>query len=236
MEVIGVSHGLTQSEYRQWQSFAQRVGASNWHILDTGNPAHDAKHDRVHGAENTYYEFGAYAQVAAVVQTQGPYLILNNTLLKTRAVWAWGNRLHALPQKLTFPIYGDATPSPNSQIPEIPSPYYASWLFLVRDKDSLAGFCAAVQRATQQAITEESPAYKAYLAEWLMPKNRWYGWHGAKTPENLARKGKTIRWEHRLSIELATLNIHSFARLGPWHIAVQTLDKIKRHWASFVKY
>jgi hypothetical protein len=45
----------------------------------------------------------------------------------------------------------------------------------------------------------------------------------------------TIRWEHHLSAELATLGIASFAELSRWHYVAQLADKIKRHWASFAK-
>lgn len=234
MELVGVSHGLTMQELTRWEALARSIGARHWQVYDTGNPALDAKAVEFTEVSNSHYEFGGYLAGLQGVQTDGPYLIVNSTVFLTRALCIWKRVLNAS-NFYKSSIYGDATPSPDPRIPEIPHPYYSSWIFLIRDRKVLETFTAALERTLSQVAPEPSPAYAAYLERWLNPRNRFYGWHGPKTPESIQRKKMTIRCEHRLSAELATLGIASFAELSRWHYVAQLADKIKRHWASFAK-
>ena len=234
MELVGVSHGLTLQELTRWEAFARSVRAQHWKVYDTGSPALDAKTEKVTEVSNSNYEFGGYLSGVQRVQTDGPYLIVNSTVFLTRALGIWKRVLNAS-NAYAFPIYGDATPSPDPRIPEIPHPYYSSWIFLIRDRKALQMFTTALERTLSHVAPEPSPAYAGYLESWLNPRNRFYGWHGPKTPQSVERKKITIGWEHRLSAELATLGIASFAELSRWHPVAQLADKIKRHWASFAK-
>jgi len=234
MELVGVSHGLTLQELSSWEALARSIGARHWQVYDTGSPALDAKTVKVTEVTNSHYEFGGYLSGIQLVQTDGPYLIVNSTVFLTRALGIWKRVLNAS-NVYKSSIYGDATPSPDPRIPEIPHPYYSSWIFLIRDRKALETFTAALERTLSHVAQEPSPGYDAYLERWLNPRNRFYGWHGPKTPRALQRKKMTIGWEHRLSAELATLGIASFAELSRWHPVAQLADKIKRHWASFAK-
>jgi hypothetical protein len=234
MELVGVSHGLTLEEFSRWEALARTIGARHWQVCDTGSPTKDAKRVEVTEVSNSHYEFGGYVAGVQRVQTEGPYLVVNSTVFLTRALGIWKRVLNAS-NVYKSPIYGDATPSPDPRIPEIPHPYYSSWIFLIRDREALKTFSTALERSLSQVASEPSPAYAAYLERWLNPRNRFYGWHGPKTPQSLQRKKLTIGWEHRLSAELATLGIASFAELSWWHPVAQLADKIKRHWASFAK-
>lgn len=235
MELVGVSHGLTLQELGRWEDFATSLRAKHWHVYDTGSPAFDAQTVEVSPVSNSHYEFGAYLAGAQGVKTEGPYVLVNSTVFQTRALWAW-KRIVRTSNGFEAPMYGDATPSPDLRIAEIPHPYFASWIFLVRDRKALEAFGHALDRVLSAVTPTPSPAYAGYLQRWLQPRSRFYGWHGTKTPKALARKKQTIQWEHRLSIELAPLGIQSFAKYSPWHAMAQFLDKIHRHWASFVKY
>ena len=234
MELVGVSHGLTLEELIRWESLANSIGATYWHVYNTGSPSNDVKRVEVTEVSNSHYEFGGYLAGLQRVQTEGPFLIVNSTVFLTRALGLWKRVLNAS-NIYKSPVYGDATPSPDARIPEIPHPYYSSWIFLIRDREALQTFTTALERSLSQVQQEPSPAYKSYLERWLNPRNRFYGWHGPKTPQALQRKKLTIGWEHRLSAELATLGIASFAELSRWHPVAQLADKIKRHWASFAK-
>ena len=235
MELVGVSHGLSLQELGRWEALAASLGAPHWHVYDTGTPDFDAKTIEVTEVSNRHYEFGGYLAGAQNVKTEGPYVIINSTLFQTRSLWAWKRILKAS-NACKGSLYGDAVPSPDARISEIPNPYYSSWIFLLRDKQVLASFCGALERTLSITPPEPVGAYAAYLQHWLEPRNRFYGWHGTKTPQSRARKKQTIQWEHRLSRELATLGIQSFAAQSRWHPFGQLFDKIIRHWASFVKF
>jgi hypothetical protein len=235
MELVGVSHGLTLQELIRWEALATSLGAKHWHVCDTGIPTFDAKTSEVSEVSNSHYEFGGYLAGSLGVQSEGPYVIVNSTVFQTRSLWAWKWILRSS-NGFKAPIFGDATPSPDPHIEEIPHPYYASWIFLVRDREALKAFSDALDRVLGTVTPLPSPAYAAYLQRWLEPRSRLYGWHGTKTSEALARKKQTIQWEHRLSEELQSLGIQSFSNYSPWHALAQFLDKIKRHWASFAKY
>lgn len=234
MELVGVSHGLTLHQLGRWEELARSIGAFYWNVYDTGTPAFDAKTNEVTEVPNNHYEFGGYLAGAKGVQTEGPFVILNSTVFQTRSFWTW-KRILRSQNTFNAALYGDATPSPDVQITEIPNPYFASWVFLVRDKPALHDFVNALERTLSNPSPAPSSPYAAYLQHWLEPRNRFYGWHGIKTPQSRARKKQTIQWEHRLSRELATSGIQSFAKLSPWHAMAQFLDKIHRHWASFAK-
>jgi hypothetical protein len=235
MELVGVSHGLTLQELIRWEALATSLGAKHWRVYDTGIPAFDAKTSEVSEVSNSHYEFGGYLAGSLGVQSEGPYVIVNSTVFQTRSLWAWKWILRSS-NGFKAPIFGDATPSPDPYIEEIPHPYYASWIFLVRDREALKAFSDALVRVLGTVTPKPSPAYAAYLQRWLEPRSRLYGWHGTNTSKALARKKQTIQWEHRLSKELWPLGIQSFAKHSPWHAMAQFLDKIHRHWASFAKY
>ena len=234
MELVGVSHGLTLHQLSRWEELANSLGAEHWHIYDTGFPDIDAKTNQVTVVPNNQFEFGGYLAGAQSVQTEGPYVILNSTVFQTRSLWAWKRIIREYP-RCVAPLYGDATPSPDTGIVEIPHPYYASWIFLIRDKKILTDFIRVVEQVLNITPLEFSASYESYLNRWLKPSSRLYGWHGVKTPNALARKMQTIKWEHRLSKELDVLGAQSFANLSSWHPTAQLCDKILRHWASFVK-
>lgn len=234
MELVGVSHGVRLLELDRWAALARSIGARHWQVYDTGNPVLDAKTAEVTEVSNSHYEFGGYLAGAQRVKTEGPYVIINSTVFLTRELGLWKRVLNAS-NVYSSPIYGDATASPDTGISEIPHPYYSSWIFLIRDREALQTFTTALERTLSQVVSEPSAAYNSYLERWLNPRNRFYGWHGPKTPRALQRKKMTIVWEHRLSAELATLDIASFAELSRWHPVAQLADKIKRHWASFAK-
>ncbi len=235
MELVGVSHGLTLQELFRWESLAKSLGANPWQVYDTGTPAFDAKINEVTVVSNSHYEFGGYLAGVHRVKTEGPYVILNSTVFQSHSLALWGGILRS-PKAILAPIYGDATPSPDTHIAEIPHPYYSSWIFLIRDRQALKAFTDALEHTLCQVSSEPSQAYAAYLDRWLHPRNRFYGWHGPKTLQAIQRKKQTVRWEHLLSAELATLGIESFQARSPWHPMAQIADKFKRHWASFAKF
>lgn len=236
MELIGVTYSPSLQEYDAWGRLAQDLHLDSWVLLDTGSDAHLGGRDNVQRINNDYFEFGAYHEALQHVRSDGPYLLVNNTVFRTRSVFLWKQVLRGIPTTDLAPFYGDGTPRPRPHLADIPDPYYSSWIFLIRDKEALRVFTDAIAQSLPQCLEERTDSYRAYVNAWLQPKNRLSGWHGPKSKEHLARKEKTIVWEHALSTELVKHGICTFSEVSPWHRWAQVSDKILRHWASFVKY
>jgi len=236
MELVGVGHGTTAHDWQKWNQWAKDLDIADWHVLDTSENVEVSAANNLHQIPNTSFEFGAYAAARDYVRGSGPYLLVNDTLFKTHVPTLWRKVLRqALGKPWTAGIIGDATPSPNTQIPEIPHPYYSSWIFLIKDRGHLDRFCTCVEAAIKQPPSPASPQYTRFLKQWLEPKSKWYGWHGPKDVHSLQRKRQTIAWEHTLSHALAAHGIVSFSVMSAWHLPAQWADKFRRHWASFAK-
>ncbi len=76
MEVLGVAYRWTPARHAQWQRWADRLGA-RLTLLYT----HPDRADQPTYVGNTHFEFTGYAAAARHAQTDGPYVVVNDTLL-----------------------------------------------------------------------------------------------------------------------------------------------------------
>ena len=142
MEVLGVAYHWTPARQAQWQRWAKRLGAELT-LLHT----HPDRADQPTYVGNDHFEFGAYAAAAQHARTDGPYVLVNDTLLDRHASGLWASWLLAASNSLhTDGVHCDVYPAPRERPDEIPDPYASSWIFYLPARSNLDFFSAAVQR------------------------------------------------------------------------------------------
>lgn len=223
MEVLGVAYHWTPARQAQWQRWADRLGAQLT-LLHT----HPDRADQATYVGNTHFEFTGYAAAARHAQTDGPYVVVNDTLFRSHASGLWANWLLAASSSLhASGVFCDVYPAPRERPAEIPDPYASSWIFYLPTRADLETLSAAVQWVVSQPAAEPSPSYRAFLDRWLNHPVPGVGYQGPRTPEDLARKRQTIVWEHVLSQLLATSNqLRAFS--GTRYKILRFIDKILR--------
>lgn len=223
MHVLGVAYHWTPARQAQWQRWADRLGAQltllHTHPDRAGLPTY---------VGNDHFEFGAYAAAARHAAPNGPYLVVNDTLLDRHASGLWANWLLAAPNSLhAAGVHCDVYPAPRERPSEIPDPYASSWIFYLPARSDLDFFSAAVQRVLDAPSAPPSAAYAAFLDRWLNHPLPGVGYQGPRSPEDLARKRQTIIWEHSLSRFLVARNqLQPFSGTG--YRALRTIDKALR--------
>lgn len=223
MEVLGVAYRWTPARHAQWQRWADRLGA-RLTLLYT----HPDRADQPTYVGNTHFEFTGYAAAARHAQTDGPYVVVNDTLLDRHASILWAKWLLASSNSLhAAGVHCDVYPAPRERPAEIPNPYASSWIFYLPTRADLETLSAAVQQVVSQPPAEPSPAYRAFLDRWLNHPVPGVGYQGPRTPEDLARKRQTIMWEHALSQLLVTSNqLQPFK--GTRYRILRFIDKVLR--------
>jgi hypothetical protein len=170
-----------------------------------------AKADQIQGS-NRDYEFGGYAEILQLwladeqdVRTtpgsNGPFLIVNDTLFQTHYTQGWLDLVSLSLNKLLTSgaeVYGDIRRDGDS-LAERPDPFLASWFFLFPNQISLQKFSVALNQLLQEPQPELSVGYQLFLENWLHPKGKWRGWQGVLNPMEKERKTRCIYLEHRLS-------------------------------------
>ena len=230
MEVLGVAYHWTPARQAQWQRWADRLCAELT-LLHT----HPDRADQSTYVGNTHYEFTAYAAAAHHARTDGPYVLVNDTLLDRHAASLWANWLLAASNSLNGSgVYCDVYPAPRERPVEIPDPYASSWIFYLPTRTDLKTLSAVTQQVVSQPAADPSSAYSAFLNRWLNHPLPGVGYQGPRSPEDLARKRQTIMWEHALSQLLATSNqLRPFTGTG--YRMLRTLDKVLRRLKSIKK-
>ena len=223
MHVLGVAYHWTPARQAQWQRWTDRLGAQltllHTHPDRAGLPTY---------VGNDHFEFGAYAAAARHAAPNGPYLVVNDTLLDRHASGLWANWLLAARNSLhAAGVHCDVYPAPRERPSEIPDPYASSWIFYLPARSDLDFFSAAVQRVLDAPSAPPSAAYAAFLDRWLNHPLPGVGYQGPRSPEDLARKRQTIMWEHSLSRFLVARNqLQPFSGTG--YRALRTIDKALR--------
>ena len=223
MEVLGVAYHWTLARQAQWQRWADRLGAKLTLLHTHPDRAHHPNY-----VGNTHYEFSAYAAATRHVCTDGPYILVNDTLLGKHASGLWARWLLMTRNWLQTPgVHCDVYPAPRERPVEIPDPYASSWIFYLPTRADLETLSAATQQVLDQPEYEPSPVYAKFLDRWLHHPLPGIGYHGPRTPEDLKRKRQTIMWEHALSQELVTSNqLRPFT--GLTYKILRLTDKILR--------
>jgi len=223
MEVLGVAYRWTPPREAQWQRWANALQAELT-VLHT----HPGRADQPGYVGNDHFEFGAYAAADRHAQTDGPYVVVNDTLLDRHAHRLWARWLLVARNSLRDPgVHCDVYSAPRERPAEIPDPYASSWIFYLPTRDDLKSFCDAVRATLAQPAAAPSPAYEVFLDRWLNHPLPGVGYQGPRTLADLARKRQTIMWEHSLSRLLVTSNqLHPFTGIG--YRALRLADKVLR--------
>ena len=185
---------------KEWQARCADVHIVNNKSGDTfGTPG-----------SNNYFEFSGYLELVKSMHTDGPYIIANDTWFKTHhsALWRRLLRNFLKTDVRKVCVFGDIRREP-SEFAEKPSPYLSSWIFYIPNRLVLQQFQDCLERAI--AISREanfSRGYLDYVAGWLQPKNRLYGWHKPSADTSvLERKRNCIYIEHQLNAELLSAGL-----------------------------
>jgi hypothetical protein len=152
---------------------------------------------------NSAYEFSGYAHALDLMQGEGPFVLVNDTLFRHHWSNSWRIMLQNLLKKSDFcaqegSILGDLRRE-SIEFPEKPLTYWASWILFMSDRTALQRIRTALERVNRADWTLSSPAYDAYVMQWL--QRPWWrgGWQGNPTPAAIQRKKISIRREHELS-------------------------------------
>jgi hypothetical protein len=154
---------------------------------------------------NEHFEFSGYMELLDAMETEGPFIIVNDTWFKTHNSVFWNRLLRMFLREKQHPngICGDIR-TEVSVFSEKPSPYLSSWIFYLPNRDCLVRFRKCIALAIQDAKGANfTPEYIAYVEDWLSPKNRLYGWHiKSKEQAVMERKRRSIYMEHALNVRL----------------------------------
>ncbi|MBK9292044.1 MAG: hypothetical protein IPM52_10530 [Bacteroidetes bacterium] len=195
-EIGFVLYGATPAQLGKLRAWARRLGAGR--VLFVENKAGHAVGDVVQG-DNRYSEFSAYIQLCRLFVGPGPFIIVNDTLLRTHWTWGWREimrkALHAgLPQGA---ITGDIRHD-RDHVAGKPATYLASWIFGIAGRSELIAFEHALTQAVQHSDSLPE-AYQNWLDRWLNPGRFSGGWHRKATEAERQRKRFCVITEHRLS-------------------------------------
>ncbi len=173
--------------------------------LVLNNKAGQAGGGEIQGA-NEQFEFGGYLTlIESMLNHEGPYLILNDTLFRTHYSWGWRRLLN---RHLTKWEEGDKVVlgdirRDGDQYFERPDPFLASWIFIIPNKATLLVFREALKQVlSDDLVCGSSQEYKDFIVSWIQPKSKLRGWHGLSDSHEISRKMNCIMWEHGLSRRL----------------------------------
>lgn len=189
---------------------------------------------------NRYFEFGGYLDLMERFQTEGPYVLVNDTLFSHHHTGAWMYFIDKITDSISkhpkgLCVFGDIRRD-GGDIPERPDPFLASWLFIIPNRDSLEVLKARLRAVlARQVPVTFSPSYEEFLNSWLKTKSIWTGWQGRATEANVLRKRQCIYWEHALSKELALAGVDLISA-GSFHpmlyACIRVYDRLWNRWKA----
>lgn len=189
--------------------------------------------------DNTHFEFSGYRVVAANFGGNGPYLIVNDTLFKNHQTYLWRRLVRNALAKVDLndkAIWGDIRRD-GSSLAERPSPFLASWIFVIPNRRVLSIFIQTLETLIKEPLPPFSGDYERYLDLWLS-KRLFGGWHGVRSEQALARKRMAIKYEHTLSLRLllAGIELRSIGENQPaWYFVTRVADRIFTRMLSIRK-
>jgi hypothetical protein len=179
------------SQWRShWKAFYSKLHIINNQPGDTYGQA----------GSNRYFEFSGYLEAIDLFQTEGPFILCNDTWFKTHNMSLWTLLLQRFLRNSpkADDIFGDLRTELSNFI-EKPSPYLSSWIFFIPNREILEQFRNCLQNAIREAVVADfSKEYLDYVEDWIRPKNPFYGWHiQSNQIESIERKRRCIYIEHR---------------------------------------
>ncbi|MCE1201461.1 MAG: hypothetical protein LWX09_05095 [Bacteroidia bacterium] len=233
-EVGIVVYGASPSRLHRLRRWASAVGTAHSTIIE--NKAGAATQGVLQG-DNKHSEFSAYLQLCSLFRGDGPYLIINDTLVRTHWAYGWARLCRKLLRgKLDeHTIIGDIR-NDGDDIAGKPSVYLASWIFIIPSRKALEAFRAAMEQALTHPETLPS-AYDQWLHRWLNPGSLSGGWHHKAGEAEKRRKRFCIITEHRLSQQLSPhgLQMVSAGRFSPaLYFLIRLADRLKTRLSAAI--
>ncbi len=233
-EIGIVVYGASASRLQRLRSWASSLGSQRTLIVENKKGA--APKGVLQG-DNTFSEFSAYLQLCGLFAGPGPYIIINDTLVRTHWAFGWA----ALSRKILAQnldantIIGDIRHD-GDNIPGKPSVYFASWIFFIPSRNELEAFAKALKQALNHPDTLPE-AYNLWLDRWLNPNSLSGGWHRRAGEAEKQRKRFCIITEHRLSLMLPVhgLNMVSAGRYSTaLYALIRLTDRLKTRTKAMV--
>ena len=244
LEILGVVHSKGQRRLNDWKQWAKAVGADHISILDTGidptdpSPLDNSADIQWNFVSNEHFEFGAYSKLAKYARSEGPYVVVNDTLHSAHHARWWAYMVSNSLKKWmprSFEVLVDAMDAPKEQPIEIPHQYASSWIFVIRTRTDLNHFCFLVEQVLALDERKVSSNYERFIQRWLGSKLPLVGWHGPQTKAQIERKRRSIYWEHQLSHKLNDANaLRSFGSYNRFYPILRIVDRIIRRKHALV--
>lgn len=222
MRIAIIKYGHRKVTTRKAVAWAGKAGDPNPLIINNHISSLMAGETK---GDNSSYEFSAYRIACGLLEGDGPFLIVNDTLFHNHIASVWLRMIRKL--KVAGPaVVGDPR-SEKISFPEKGAFFLASWIYYLPDRESLRLFTNALDKAFIRAAAPEGDEYARYVDHWLKGNRIYGGWHGKSDDEAYARKKRVIRLEHALSLELDKDNlIRSMAGFAPEYALVRLVERI----------
>ncbi len=201
-EIGWVIHDSSGTVAKQCVAWSTRCGFRDHQIYVINNFEGAQGLGEIPG-NNGACEFSGYAQALDMMQGDGPYVLVNDTLFRHHWQLSWRIMLQRLLADTWFygqegKILGDLRRE-SREFLEKPQTYWASWILAMSDRSALQRMRTALERVNREEWSASSPAYNTHIEQWL--QRAWWrgGWQGNPTPAAIQRKKISIRREHELS-------------------------------------
>lgn len=233
LEIGWLIYGSNEAKRKQMRLWEAGLGVSHAYIVN--NLASSCRPDEWPGT-NHDFEFSAYAHLLDAFEGPGPFILVNDTLFRNHGYALWQSLVRkVLKEPASFPfVWGDWR-SEDIDFPEKPKNYLASWIFIIPDRATLALFKECLANILRSDLPPASAAYTSYVRNWLQSGNWFGGWHGPGDAITLARKQRTVRLEHALSIEFKKrgLYIKSMGKNGKLlYFWIRIYDRLRTRWMA----
>lgn len=233
VEIGWLIYGSDAVKRGQMKNWELELGIKEAYIVN--NLASSCQVDEWAGS-NRDFEFSAYARLLDAFEGPGPFVLVNDTLFRNHGHRLWQSLVSkVLHRPGSFPfIWGDWR-SEDISFPEKPKDYLASWIFVIPDRAALALFKECLASILRGDLPPASANYTAYVRNWLQSGKWFSGWHGPADAITLARKQRTVRLEHALSIEFKKrgLYIKSMGNSGKLlYFWIRIYDRLRTRWMA----
>jgi hypothetical protein len=234
MEIAVVKYGNFNASNDQIRDWSKSLHCDEFIIVNN----HEASlaDDEIKG-DNSLYDFSGYSIAIKAFKTDGPFVLVNDTLLKHHIPIFWRSIIRSMQHaKLDTPtVWGDHRKESTS-FPEKEKIFLASWIFYIPDRPSLLLIQQTLEIAIQQLNEPVSVEYQQYIDQWLLQPTPFRGWVGNMNNEAYARKNQAIRIEHRWSRELSKAGaLRSFQQVYPLYGMIRLMERLKYRFDVLLK-
>lgn len=237
MNIAWIIYESNPEKRKRIQAMNEQLKAKQQLIVN--NAGHAILADEILGS-NSDFEFSGYLEAIAHFTGEGPFLLVNDTLLLTHWLPGWTKLFKRAQRSPEF--FPAATVAGDIRweeviIPERPIPYLSSWVFWCNDRQALLHLEHALRKVIAQDMKPPSVVYQNYLDRWFQPSSAFSGWHGELNSNTYHRKLRCVRLEHALSLALAENKpLRSLGELAPnsyWLLRI--IDRFRTRWSAWQK-